>query len=340
MRKRVNWKKIFEYVIDPPTWVVVLTFALTLNVSSLSVIAAASGAGLSLFAFVLYAVAFVCWAYSVYLCVNIARKVKGKVLFVADKYKFTRNLHKDYEFRTIFFGVCSLAFNAAYTVFLCLTALYADTFWYWVLAGYYILLTSIRAGVLADNRKNEKRYGGEPLKLQKEKVTTYRSCGLALFALTVVLAAAVGLMVVDGERFPTPKVTVYALGIYAGYRIVMAVYNLIKVKKYDDLVVRAVRNINFATALVSFLSFQTVLLDMYEFAYMTELNLFTGITVCLLVLTLGVYMTVYAGRVNKEIARRETEMRERFNGGEGYNREDYGLEYGRKEEGERFEKKE
>ena len=103
---------------------------------------------------------------------------------------------------------------------------------------------------------------------------------------------------------------------------------------------RAVRNINFATALVSFLSFQTVLLDMYEFAYMTELNLFTGITVCLLVLTLGVYMTVYAGRVNKEIARRETEMRERFSGDEGYNREDYGLEYGRKEEGERFEKKE
>lgn len=328
MRNKIDWKKAIRFITDPPAWLTVLVYMLTFTAGALSVFVAAAGYGLTFFAFGLYIVGAVALTYAAFLGVKIGLKVKKKVVEVADRYTFTRNFMQ-FEFRTLFFAVCSFAGNVAYTVFLCVTALYSRTFWYWVLAGFYILLASMRGGLLYENQKNEKRFAGEPVLLAKAKARSYIRCGWLLLALSMVLGGAVALMVFEGKRFPTPNVVVIALAAWDVVRVAFAVYNLLRAKKCDDLVVRSVRNINFSTALVATLTLQTVLLDTFTHPFQTDiLNAVTGGAVCVTVVAFAVYMIVVGGRTRRQIGRREQEARRRYAATAGYNREDYFVEYG------------
>lgn len=328
MRKKIDWKKGIRFAVDPPAWVTVLVYMLTFTVGALCVFVAASGYGLTIFAFGLYIACAVTFVYATVLAVRLGWKVKRKVVQAAGRYAFTRNFMR-YEFRTLFFAVCSFVGNVAYTVFLCVTALYSRTFWYWVLAGFYILLASMRGGLLYENQKNEKRFAGEPLSLAKAKARSYVRCGWLLLALAFVLGGAVTLMVFEGKRFPSPNVVVIALAAWDALRVWLAVYNLLRAKKCDDLVVRSVRNINFTTALVATLTLQTVLLDTLEHSLNTELlNAQTGAAVCLTAVAFGVYMIVHGRREVKRLDRREAALRAQTASSAGYNREDYNVEFG------------
>ncbi len=327
MRKKIDWKKTVTYIFNPPSWVTLLAYMLTFTAGALSVFIAAAGYGLTLSAFVVYSVCGVALTYAVFLSVRIGLKVKDKVLLVADRYTFTRNFKK-FEFRTLFFALCSFAGNVAYTVFLCVAALYSRTFWYWVLAGFYVILASMRGGLLYENQKVEKRFVDNPLALAKAKSVSYKNCGFMLLALSLVLSGAVTLMVLEDKRFPTPNVVVLALAAWDAVRVAFAVYNLLRAKKCDDLVIRSVRNINFSTALVATLTLQTVLLDTVVHSLNTDLlNGLTGGAVCATVVAFGVYMIVVGERVRKRIERKEREIYRERSSFDGYNREDYGVEY-------------
>ena len=296
-------KRIWRRISDPPSWVLLLVYATTLTVCALAVIALAVGEGKSGFALGLYVAGVLCVAYSLFLLVRLLKKFKEKMVSVADRYTFTRNFKNDYVFRTIVLGACSLVGNVAYTVFLCVTAMYSRALWYWVLAVYYILLTSMRGGLLVENRKTERRFGGNPTRLQKEKIKSYVYCGTMLLVSTLALSLALVWMVASGGRFPAPSGMVYALAVFAVYRMSMAIANMIKAKRLDDLAVQSVRNINFSTALVSVLTLQTVILDSFSFDVNVGLcNALTGAAVCLAIVGVGVYMLRKGKRIREELS--------------------------------------
>ena len=82
----------------------------------------------------------------------------------------------------------------------------------------------------------------------------------------------------------------------------MAIYNMFKAKKNDDMTVRALRCISLADALVSILALQTTLL--YTFSTNLQTNAFanalTGAVVCAITLALGIYMIINANKLLKK----------------------------------------
>jgi hypothetical protein len=307
--QRNIWKKIYDAVSYPKGWVFMLVYATTLTAVAVSVAALATDNGLTAFAFTMYAVSVLFAVYSVFITVKLYHTMRGKVLNVADRYAFTRKLHKDYSFRTLIFGACALALDIVFVLFLFITAIKAKTFWYWTLVGYYILIAIVRGGVLIRNTQMEKRHKDNFINLQLGKIRIYRYCGAIFLLLAFVLLISVVQMLTDGSRFPSPSGMIYAFGCYAIYRSVTSLYRLIKTKKLEDLSASALQNINFITALVVLLTFQTVLLDTLTATLSWLFNGISGLALCVLVLIFGIYMLQRGKRA-------ETNMQNRLKKGE------------------------
>ena len=224
---------------------------------------------------------------------------------MADKYAFTRKLRKDFSFRTAFFGACSFLFSVIYTVALCITAIKAKTFWYWMLVGYYVLIAVIRGGVVIRNAQTEKRYKDDFISMQLGKIRIYRYCGWIFLALAVVLLSSVTQMAVAGTRFPAPDSMIYAFGAYAIYLVIISLSGLIKARKYEDLSASAQQNVNFITSLVILLTFQTVLLDKIATVGISAiLGAVSGVAVCVTTLLFGIYMIKRSEKAKKNMQSR------------------------------------
>ena len=289
--QRNIWKKIYNAISYPKGWVLVLIYATTLTTSALSVTALISGNGLTAFAFVMYALAFVFLAYSVFTTVKTYSVMRGKVLNVADRYAFTRKLHKDYAFRHLFFSACALAFGIIFVVFLAVTAFQAKTVWYFTLLGYYLLIAFVRGAVLILTAQAEKKHKDDFIAQQLAKIRIYCDCGYVFLALAFVLLISVGQILISNSRFPSPDgFLLYGFGAYAFYRTVSSLYQLIKAKKLEDLSVSALHNINFLTALVVLLTFQTVLLDTLTSKLSWLFNGVSGVALCVTAFVFGLYM--------------------------------------------------
>ena len=323
-------KSFFKKASSPPSWIITIAYASAVLLSAFAIIALATEKRWSGAAWTIYALAFLAVAYSGYITVRFVKKLSDKVSDFADKYTFTRNLKTDYGFQTAFFGACSFVGNVAYTVFLCFTALYSHAAWYWALAAYYLFLIAVRGGVLLEKRSQDRKYRNKPLYLQRERIRTYSFCGTMLIALTLALAVVFLQMIVDGQRLQTLNFTIYAFVAFTVYRMVMAAYHFVKSKRYQDLAVRAVRNINLATALVTLFSLQTALLDAFSTPQNAQIwNGITGALVCALVVAIGVYMLISASQ-KKEKVMSEIALLARQSA--GYNREDDNVESGKEEE--------
>lgn len=319
------WKKMN----NPPNWVGLIAAATALIALPLSILALVIDQTHKAQAIIACVVSGLIFLYAVLVTVNSIIRLRRKVLKVADRYEFTRNLHTSYEFRTIFFGACAFLCNLGYTVFLAWMALLYDSVWYGALAVYYIVLATSRGGVLLQNNKDEKRYSEDYLRLQKAKAGTYRYCGIMMLALTAALSVSVVELVIGGAG---PKMAVGYIMLFAAvavYKVVNAIIHFVRSSKRVDLVVRAVQYINLAVTLVSVLTLQTVVLSIYPTEILPAvLNGITGASVCVITFALGLYMILYSFRAKRRVFVPTTDIEDAVLLEEdGYNRDGYKEEY-------------
>ncbi len=335
MRRRKKDKKDVQAFLkklhSPPNWVAVITVAGALVVCPLLIAAIVvnhwRNAYLA-FALLLCALLF---AYTVIVIVSSVRKMRAKVLDVADRYEFTRNLRNDYQFRTIFFGICAFLCNVGYTVFLIFTAFRYRSVWYGAIGSYYILLCISRGVLLFQSRKDEKRYRYDFLKLQESKLGTYRYCGIMMLTLASSLTLSVVELVFASSGFRHAIWMIFVFGSVALYKTGMGIFHFIHSTKMDDLVVRSVRYINLAVTLMSLLCMQTSLLAALPIGgkLVALFNGITGAIVCAVTFALGIYMLAFANGAKKKLLLQKIEQTKAWNGEStvGYNRDGYREEY-------------
>ncbi len=279
------WKKCVQRLQNPPALGVALTFVcLVCGVAGALTMVAVGYTGV--FSYIVYVFAAVSLAYATYLTVRFAPRIKAGGTEILQRWKFTRELTADYSFRTVVFAVCSLIVNLGFVAFNTAFAIWTGSIWYASLAGYYFLLSGLRAGVFY----LDKRAKGEERSLWKN----YRLCGAALFALDLAMAVAVTYMVVAGKPTKYSEIMAIVFAAYTFYKLSLAIWNIFKAKRTQDLQVQAFRNISLADAAISLLSLQTTLVSTFavEGTDMTILNALTGACVCLMTVALGVLMIV------------------------------------------------
>lgn len=211
-----------------------------------------------------------------------------------EKHKFTLELFKIDSFRTIIFLAIAFAINIAYAVINAVIGIIYLSFWYGVLATYYIILAFMR-GIILFYRRKRIVYGSQDVaRVALNDIKKYRNCGILLILLPLCLSFVILGAILSNNTFSHPGFMIYAEATYTAYKVTMAIYNFVKTRKLDDMILKAVRNINLSDALVSILALQMAMLR--EFSpdmSVNFVNCLTGGAVCALTISLGIYMVVY-----------------------------------------------
>lgn len=322
---RNTFRRFLQKLNNPPKWIGLIIGATALIALPLSILILTISHAHKVQAIIACAISGIIFLYAAIVTVNYLINLRRKVLNVADRYEFTRNLHKDYVFRSIFLSACAFLCNLGYTVFLASLAFLYDSVWYGALAVYYIMLAAARGGVLVQNNKYERKYKYDYHSLQKAKVGTYRYCGIMMLALTAALGVSVAELLLGGEP-RTASGFIYVFAAVAVYKVVNAIIQFVRSSKRDDLAVRSVWYINLAVTLVSVLTLQTVILSAYPTSVDSAIfNGITGFLVCLITLILGAFMIVHSVRIKKRLLAREIYVAEAVavEENDGYNRDGY-----------------
>lgn len=107
----------------------------------------------------------------------------------------------------------------------------------------------------------------------------YRLCGGVLLLLTAALGAICYNAIFRGESSSYPGYLIYGVAAFAFYNITLAIRNVLKYRKRDDLIVSTEKILTLASALVSMFSLQTSLISTFgegDAAFAHTMGLATG----------------------------------------------------------------
>ena len=139
--------------------------------------------------------------------------------------------------------------------------------------------------------------------VQAEKRILPMAAGILLLALNFALTGVILLTIAQDTAKRYSEVVVISIARYTFYKIIMAVANMVKVRKTRSPVLIAIRNIGTADALVSMLTLQATMLASFQGKGgldANRMNAITGMVVCVLILALGVSMIHYAFKNQKD----------------------------------------
>ena len=302
---KIDFRALWKKILNPPTWAKILTFIVTVISAVLSLVIVALGfenTALAIVAYILFGIAGVSLAYSVYLIIPLFPKMKASITAWMENQEFTYLLLRNFGFRTVIFAIGSFAMSLLFSGFNAYMGIVNRSIWYGALAAFYIALAFIRGGVLTyHSKKIGKQKDTQNDEYVKAKV--YRNSGIITLILNIALSAAIAQMIFSGAHFTYIGWTIFAYAAYAFYKITMSIISFIRAHKQTDLTVRAIRNINLVDALVSILALQTALLTMFseEGVNISLMNTLTGIAVSVISISIGIYMIVSANKKMKEL---------------------------------------
>ena len=302
---KIDFRALWNKILNPPTWAKILTFIVTVISAVLSLVIVALGfenTALAIVAYILFGIAGVSLAYSVYLIIPLFPKMKASITVWMENHEFTYLLLRNFGFRTVIFAIGSFVMSLLFSGFNAYMGIANRSIWYGALAAFYIALAFIRGGVLTyHSKKIGKQKDTQNDEYVKAKV--YRNSGIITLILNIALSAAIAQMIFSGAHFTYIGWTIFAYAAYAFYKITMSIISFIRAHKQTDLTVRAIRNINLVDALVSILALQTALLTMFseEGVNISLMNTLTGIAVSVISISIGIYMIVSANKKMKEL---------------------------------------
>ena len=300
---KIDFRSLWKKILNPPTWAKVLTFIITILSATLSLVMVGVGlenGALAIISYILFGVAGLSLAYSVYLIIPLFPKMKTGIISFLESHEFTRLILRNFGFRTVIFAIGSFLMSLLFSGFNAYMGIKNQSIWYGALAAFYIALAFLRGGVLGYHKK---RVGKKIQNDEYIKAKVYRNSGIITLILNIALSSAIAQMIFSDAHFTYMGWTIFAYAAYAFYKITMSIISFIKAHKQEDLTVRAIRNINLVDALVSILALQTALLTMFSEGEIniSIFNTFTGIVVSLLSVGIGIYMIVSANKKMKEL---------------------------------------
>lgn len=292
--------KFLLFLKEPPAWFLILWyfFTLCLIAASVAVLILCEDAA---WAVVIYALAAVALAYTVYSLIYAIPKIKRELIARLRKNKYADSFISDYGIRTLIFAVISVVINVANIVINGVTAISDFSIWYACMTAYYLVLGLLRGGILFFGRKIAIRNKENKLSADIAKNKMYLGCGIYLLVSEIVLVFAVTQIIQDDSHIQTNMILAIAVAAYTFYKFTLAIINIVRAKRFRDPAVQCLRNINLVDALVSMLSLEiTLIAATGSGENMTVMNAVTGGAVCAFNVVLGVIMIIQAAKKLKE----------------------------------------
>lgn len=256
-------------------------------------------------AYILYGVAAVLLAYSVYAFVLLVRRLKKATSLRMRRYRFTGALTENYGFRTAVFSGIGIFLNVAFSIFNGLSAIILGSVWHSALSGYYFALALVRCGVLAGGIRAKRKAGGDAEEERLRKFKVQRAAGIVLLLLELVIPAAIARLLISSGNYDYLMLSVLVSATYSFTKLTLAIINVVKAYRHGDPVTYSIRGINLTDSLMSLLITQIMLVSYAggedDKLFAAVINICTGSAVCIVTAVIGVIMWVSAGRNLKKL---------------------------------------
>ncbi|MDE7453336.1 MAG: hypothetical protein K2N22_02895 [Clostridia bacterium] len=309
------WKKFLQWFANPKWYFLLplILIAIGATVGGTLILTQDNLSGYMIWGYVLLGVMAVTLSYSVFGIIRVYPKAKERILKWSEKHPRINKAFNEYGFTTLVITACSIIVTLAFAVYNGSIAIVIRSVWFGALAAYYIVLIILRGSILTyyGIRKRAALKGQSETQTLIRDGKLYRTCGILLFLLPVCLSFAILQMVRAGDSFEHKGITIFVYAIYAFFKIITAVYSLIKERRNRSMTVTAIKNIKLADAMVSILALQTAMFR--EFGGIGDIstvmmNAITGLIVCVLTFALGVSMIIQASlRIKKLKQQAETD---------------------------------
>ena len=233
--------------------------------------------------------AFIC------LYKDLRNGIIEKFLTTVKKNSFGAHFLEDYRFRTILTTMPSFMINVAYTIYNGVIGIMNQSSWFITMSVYYSLLGIMRYCAVHTERKISRLEDHELIR--KKELAVIKTDGILLLLLNLALSGVVLLTIAEGTAKAYSDIMAISIAAYTFYKIIMAVINMVKVRKMESPILITIRNIGVADALVSMLTLQMTMLVSFQGTDsldMNRMNGITGLAVCLLISALGISMIYYA----------------------------------------------
>lgn len=239
-------------------------------------------------------VAIISFLYLLYCYIRLYPSIKKKIIFILSINSVTRHFVESYRLRTFVYAAFFLIINFGYSGINIILGIITGNAWYITMGGYYLALSFARFLILTSVRKVYKKKND----IEIEKLKIYRNSGIVLLFLNILITAAVIQMSLANNPFKYTRIILTANIIYTFVKMGLAIYNLIKAKRYKDPSVQALRNINLTSALVSLVSLQSAVIAFSSIKvgenYMM-INITSGL-ICLILLSICLSMIINGTR--------------------------------------------
>ncbi|MDE5562414.1 MAG: hypothetical protein K2J01_02570 [Clostridiales bacterium] len=282
MKKR---DKILEFLLKPPMWVCIVVWVFGIVTLGGSIALYFLGLGLKQWALSVHLCAIVFFVLSVYAVltvIGLPHRAKNNVR--------VQKFLGSYDVRAFVYASGSVIFNICYVVFGIIIANLEQSVWLGVLVGYHIFLIVPRATVFYMT----KRGGGSK---EEQNVRAYAYCGFALILLAFAVMPVINMVMDDRNTynyFVSGIIYVTAISAYTFAKLGLALYNLRKVRRSDNLSLKAIKNVSFADALISIFALQAMMLKVLpsDGHNISIMNPVLGGFVSLGIFALGLYMLI------------------------------------------------
>ena len=199
----------------------------------------------------------------------------------------SKEIYRDQYARSRYILHLSLAANIAFALLELTEGLYFNSIWLVAIGVYYAVLGVMRFFLLRSIRSADEQHGRK----------AYFRTAILLNVLTVTMTGIFAQLIIDDQSFHYPGVLIYAMALWAFIKIILAVKNLIRRRKEEELILAAARCLSFAAALMSILALQTALIsqfgeDAVDFAH--TMNGVAGAVITALLITLSAMMLAKA----------------------------------------------
>lgn len=291
----MDLKKIGRALLFPPFWLILLLAAL----SAAGLVAVfLNGWETAPVAYAVYVLAFYTLCVLVAFCVTVLPGRMGQIKGKFRNSRLGKRYVTDSAFRIRSSMYLSLYSSLAYAAINLLSWYTNRSWWFSILAGYYLILVLLWA-LLAGYVRSHPVDGELPRQWKRA-----RSCAYILLLINLSLSGAVLMILFRNKGYHYPGILIYVMALFTFYSVIHAVIGMIKRRHLESPVLSAAQSVSLSAALVSMLNLETAMFAQFgKEMPIQEQRIFvilTGAGVSITVVTLSVVLIV---RATKEIRR-------------------------------------
>ena len=291
----MDWKKIGAKLLFPPIWLMALLTAVSASALTMVFV---KGLEQSAIAYIVYVLSFYTLSVVSVFCVTVLPKqytqVKERIRATALGNRYLT----DRAFRAKLSLHLSLAISLLYVLINLLSWYWSRSWWFVVLAVYYVIMAVMRFLLVRYVRVNE-----IGLRLLHEWRRS-RTCAYFLLLINLSLSGAVLMILFQHRGYDYPGMLIYVMALYTFYSTIHAIVDIVKYRKLGSPIMTTAKIVSLSAALVSVLNLETAMFAQFGAELAPEHQrifiILTGAGVSLTVVTLSVLLIVKA---TKEIRR-------------------------------------